>query len=548
MAHQIADLFEHAVDAVPDRVALICGQRRLTFAEADAEANRLAQALLARGVGRDDHVGVLAKNGIDHVLALIAAYKISAVPINLNYRYAVPELAYVLSDADLVALFYEEEYAANVAAVLPDRPEVRTVVQMDGSVPHPDVPGAQSWAALTAGAPDDRPDHGRTPDDTYILYTGGTTGYPKGVMWRHEDIWRTLGGGIDFLTGSPLDEYDQSEQARTNVAMVAFPLSPLMHGAAQWGSMLHLFGGHCILLSPTFERDEIWRLIDEHQVNVVFMTGDAMARPLIDAYEDGQHSGSSLIAVASSAALFSRTIKQRWMEAFPGTIITDSIGSSETGFSGIGVLDGANIQGEGPVVQMGPEAVVFDDDLNLLDPDTDIGAVGRSGRSGHVPVGYYKDPVKSAATFFVRDGVRYAVPGDYVRIEAGRRLTLLGRGSNCINTGGEKVYPEEVEVALKSHPDVYDCLVVGIPDDRWGQHVSALVQPRRGATPDLESLRTHARTIIAAYKLPRSATLVDEIPRHITGKADYPRARELLIAEEGLGDHAHAGFNTGAGR
>src|SRR5512144_733957 len=322
--------------------------------------------------------------------------------------------------------------------------------------------GGLTWEAALRGQSTERDFAERSADDVYIVYTGGTTGFPKGVMWRHEDFWRVLGGGIDFMTGERLDEYDQSKQALANEPMVTFPLSPLMHGGAQAAMLMYLFAGHLTILAPKFDPDEVWRIIDANKVQLMFMTGDAMARPLIEAYEQGGYDGSSLVAVASSAAVFSRPVKERWMAAFPHAFFTDSVGSSETGFQGTGLQDSENIKGEGCVVSLGPESVVLDEDNKILDMQSNVGAVGRLARSGSVPLGYYKDPEKSARTFIEIDGNRYSVPGDFARIEPDNKVTLLGRGSNCINTGGEKVYPEEVEMALKAHPDVYDVLVVGI--------------------------------------------------------------------------------------
>jgi acyl-CoA synthetase (AMP-forming)/AMP-acid ligase II len=263
---------------------------------------------------------------------------------------------------------------------------------------------------------------------------------------------------------------------------------------------------------------------------MLFMTGDAMARPLIEAYEAGSYSGQTLFAIASSAAIFSKAVKERWMACFPNAVFTDSVGSSETGFQGTGLQDVSALSTDGPVVSIPRTTAIISDDNTLLDPAKDIGKVGRTARSGNVPVGYYKDPEKSARTFVEIEGVRYSIPGDYARIEEGNRLTLLGRGSNCINTGGEKVYPEEVEQAVKAHPAVYDALVVGLPDDKYGQAVAAVVQPREGETVELDDLRTFLRTHLSGYKLPRALTIVDEIPRNATGKAQYPKAKELALA------------------
>lgn len=535
MALNIADLFEHAVDAVPERTALIVGDRRLTYAELEAESNRMAHHLASHGVGVGDHVGIYAKNSIEHVVALLAIYKLRAVAININYRYVEGELDYIVDNADLVVLLHERMYAPLVAKVAPKHAKLRHVIVMedgtDASAPEGDASSyrGEAWADAVATQSAERDFGPRSNDDVYIVYTGGTTGYPKGVMWRHEDVWRTLGGGIDFMTGERYDEYSQSKKALEGPGLVGFPLSPIMHGGAQWGMLQRLFGGETTILVPHFDPQEIWQIIEREKVNLVFMTGDAMARPLIEEYERNQYDGSSLVAVASSAAIFSRPVKERWMAAFPNTFFTDSVGSSETGFQGTGLVDKDNAKAEGAVVALGPEVVVLDDDNKILDPAANVGVVGRLGRAKSVPLGYYKDPEKSAKTFLEIDGIRYSVPGDFVRIEPDNKITLLGRGSNCINTGGEKVYPEEVEMALKSHPDVFDVLVVGIPDERFGQAVAAVVQPRDGAEPTLEQLDQHLRSQLSGYKIPRHLVLVPEIPRHVTGKANYPRAKELLV-------------------
>jgi len=538
MALNIADLFEHAVDVVPERGVIQVAERIVTYAELEADANRLAHFLGGRGIGPGDHVGIYAKNSIEHVVALLAVFKLRAVAINVNYRYVEGELDYLFDNSDMVALLHERPYAPLVAKTYPKHDKLTTVVVM----PDPTAPEDDSevssydgvlWDDALAGQRAERDFGERSGDDVYIVYTGGTTGFPKGVMWRHEDFWRVLGGGIDFMSGERLEEYDQSKQAATNEPMVTFPLSPLMHGGAQAAMLMHLFAGHRTLLAPRFDADEVWRTIDEYGVQLIFMTGDAMARPLIEAFDAGEYDGSSLVAVASSAAIFSRPIKERWMAAFPNTFFTDSVGSSETGFSGTGLQDSDNIRGEGPVVALGAETVVLDEENRVIDM-AQVGAIGRLARSGSVPLGYYKDEEKSAKTFVTVDRVRYSIPGDFARVEADSKVTLLGRGSNCINTGGEKVYPEEVEMALKGHPDVYDALVVGVLDEQYGQQVSAVLQPRGDTRPTLDELKQHLREHLSGYKLPRSLTWVEEIPRSATGKANYPEARRLANTNLGI--------------
>ena len=535
MALNIADLFEHAVDAVPDKPAVQVGDDVITFAALEAEANKLAHFLQSRGIKPGDHVGLYSKNSIEHVIALIAVLKVRAVAINVNYRYVAGELEYLFDNADLVGLVLDRVYAPLVAEVAPKFPKITTYV----AVPNPLEPddesdlssfGGVTLAEATAGQSDARDFGERSPDDLHIIYTGGTTGFPKGVMWRHEDFWRALGGGIDFMTGEPLEEFDQSKKA-LGESLISLPLSPLMHGGAQASLLMHLFSGQVTILEPKFDPVRTWEIVDKYGVQMMFMTGDAMAVPLIDAYEGGGYDGQTLFAIASSAAIFSKSVKERWMRHFPNAVFTDSIGSSEAGFQGTGLQEASALSTDGPVISIPPTTGVIDDDNNLLDPAKDVGKVGRTVRSGAVPVGYYKDPEKSAKTFITIDGVRYSIPGDFCRIEEGNRLTLLGRGSNCVNTGGEKVYPEEVEQAIKAHPAVYDALVIGLPDEKYGQRVAAVVQLRDDEQLTLEGLREFLRTSLSGYKLPRALTVVAEVPRNATGKAQYPKAKEMALAD-----------------
>jgi 3-oxocholest-4-en-26-oate---CoA ligase len=522
MAINIADLFEHAADAFGERVAVACGDRQVTYRELDERSNRLAHHLAGIGVQPGDHVGLYARNSIEAIETLIASCKLRAAAVNINYRYVDNELRYMFSDSDLVALVYDRQFAPHVAAAAPHAPELRgTVVIGDGSDADTGD-GADYGAALAAASPDrDFPD--RSNDDVYVIYTGGTTGYPKGVMWRHEDIWRTLGGGIDFTTGIPLpDEWEQSRRGGEGSGLVKLCAAPIIHGNAQVAALAGLFAGDTIVLLPHFDAHEIWRAVERRKVNVLVIIGDAMARPLVEAYRAGEYDASSLLAMSSSAALFSPSVKDACTAALPNIVITEAIGSTETGFAGLSFVTAGAPQRGGPTVTPGPDTVVLDDAGGLTGP----GLVGRLARGGHVPLGYYKDPAKTAAMFAEVDGKRYAVPGDLARVEADGTLTLLGRGNTCVNSGGEKVFPEEVEGALKSHADVFDALVIGVPDERLGQRVAALVQPREGRTVDLAALAAHVRGQIAGYKVPRSVWLVDSIGRAPSGKPDYGWARQ----------------------
>ncbi len=511
MAVNIADLFEHAVDAFPERAAIACGERVVTFAELEAGANRLAHYLAAQGVEPGNHVGLYARNSIEAIETMIAAYKLRAVPINVNYRYVENELRYLFDNADLVALVHDRSFADRVAAVLPDAPRLRTVLV------------AEDIETATAGASVERDFGERSPDDLYVLYTGGTTGNPKGVMWRHEDVWRVLGGGIDFITGEPLpDEWAPSEKGKQGLGLTRLACAPLIHGAAQWAALPALFGGDKVVLVPQFDPHEVWKAVQRHEVRVITITGDAMARPLIEAFRGGDYDASSVVAISSHAALFSPSVKEEYLEALPNVVITDAIGSSESGFNGLGmIVKGTQQPTGGPRVNRGPSTIVIDDENRPVQP----GEVGRIARGGHVPLGYYKDPDKSATIFVEVDGSRYVVPGDYARLEEDGTLTLLGRGNMCVNTGGEKVFPEEVEGVLKSHPDIFDALVVGVPDERLGQRVAALIQPRAGRTVDFTALDAHVRKEIAGYKTPRSVWVVEQVGRSPSGKPDYRWAK-----------------------
>jgi 3-oxocholest-4-en-26-oate---CoA ligase len=539
MTLNFADLFEHAADAFGDRIAVACGDSHVTYRELEERVNRLAHHLTGIGVGPGDHVGLYARNSIEATETLIAACKLRAAAVNINYRYVESELRYMLADSDPAALVYDRQFAPRVAAAAEAAPGLRgAVVIDDGSEAGADasVPGTDYAAALAAASPE-RDFPLRSNDDVYIIYTGGTTGYPKGVMWRHEDIWRTLAGGIDFTTGIPLpDEWEQSRRGRETGGMVKLCAAPLIHGNAQVAALAGLFCGDTVVLLPRFDAHEIWRAVERRKVNLLVIIGDAMARPLIEAYHAGGYDASSLIAISSSAALFSPVVKDACAQALPNVVITEAIGSSETGFGGLTfVTPGAEHRG-GPTVTPGPDTIVLDDDDRPAGP----GQVGRLARGGHVPLGYYKDPVKTAALFTEMDGKRYTVPGDLARVEADGTVTLLGRGNTCVNTGGEKVFPEEVEGALKSHADVFDALVIGVPDARLGQRVGALVQPREGRVPDLTAIEAHLRRQIAGYKLPRSIWLVDAIGRAPSGKPDYSWARRYAANRPATAEHPDA--------
>ncbi len=519
----IADLFEQAVDRWPDRAYLAaCSAKhptvRRTYAEMDARANQLAHHLAEQGIGPGDHVGIYALNCVEWVEALWAVFKLRGVWININYRYVEDELAYLFANADLSALVVAPEYVERVEAVRSHLPLLSHVL----------VIGEQYEAALAAQSAE-RDFEPRRGDDLYILYTGGTTGMPKGVVWRHEDVVMALGGGIDVRTHEQMrSPEDFVRKGEAGFPIISFALMPLMHGATQWSVMGQSFVGNTTVLIDQFDPAHVWQTVGDEKVNLVMISGDAMARPLWDELQrsDAAYDLSSLFAISSSAVQFSATMKDAFLERFPNIVLTDAIGSSESGATGITMVAKGTAMLGGPTVTKAPDAVVLDDLLRPLPPGT--GEIGVLARTGNLPIGYYKDPVKTAATFVTGpEGQRYALSGDYAMLEADGSVTLLGRGSVCINTGGEKVFPEEVENALRSHPMILDVIVVGVPDERWGETVAAVVQVAEGATLDLDELQKHARKHVAGYKVPRRLVIVDSIVRSPAGKPDYPWAKAL---------------------
>ena len=546
MALNLAVLAEHAIDAVPDRVAIIGGDEQLTYAQLEEKANRLAHYLIDQGVKKDDKVGLYCRNRIEIVVAMLGIVKAGAILVNVNFRYVEGELKYLFENSDMVALVHERRYADRVANVLPETPNVTTILVVEDGTEDPagdfrKYGGVDFYSALEKASPE-RDFGERSADDIYLLYTGGTTGFPKGVMWRHEDIYRVLFGGTDFATGEFVkDEYDLAKAAAANPPMIRYPIPPMIHGATQSATWMSIFSGQTTVLAPEFNADEVWRAIHAHKVNLLFFTGDAMARPLLDALQAAHDKGedydlSSLFLLASTAALFSTSIKEKLLELLPNRVITDSIGSSETGFGGTSIVAKGEHHMGGPRVAIDHRTVVLDEDGNEVKPGS--GVRGVIAKKGNIPVGYYKDEKKTAQTFRTYNDVRYAIPGDYAEVEADGTVTMLGRGSVSINSGGEKIYPEEVEAALKGHPDVFDALVVGVPDPRFGQHVAAVVQAREGARPTLAELDAFVRREIAGYKVPRSLWFVDEVKRSPAGKPDYRWAKDQT--EERPADDVHA--------
>ena len=531
MAFHIADLVEHAVDLVPERVALETDGREMSYAHLEAQANALAHQLRAFGVQPGDRVGLYSRNTIECVVAMVAVFKARAVMVNVNYRYVENELIHIIDDSGMTTLIFEEQYAPKVANVFSRSPHLTHLIALPDGTDTPLPAGTVTFADAIADNPAERDFEERSPDDLYMLYTGGTTGRPKGVVWRQEDIWRVLGGGINFYTGDHIaDEWQQARDGARNGQLVRYPVPPFIHGGSQWAVFQELFAGGKAVIYPEFDGHRTWEIVARHKVNVLMITGDAMARPMVEALESGPAEGgpydtSSLVSLASSAALFSANNKDRYLDLLPNLIIIDAIGSSETGFSGMSAAAKGQSHIGAPRVKGDSAAVVIRDDGSRIEPGS--GEVGILARTGHIPLRYHNDPEKTEKTFKVYDGVRHAIPGDHATVEADGSITMLGRGSVSINTGGEKVFPEEVEAALKAHPDVFDTVVVGIPDDRWGQRVAAVVATRDGLRPAITDLNDVVRKELAGYKCPRSVWFVDEIARSPAGKPDYRWGRSV---------------------
>ncbi|WP_280247287.1 acyl-CoA synthetase [Nocardia abscessus] len=526
MANNFADLFEHSVDAMPERAALIESGRRVTFGELDARANRLAHYLATVGVGPGTHVGFQMHNGIETMETLIACFKLAAVPVNINYRYGVGELAYVYANADLEVLVHHSCYSEAVREARAQTPMLRHTICVEDEFSTGTTNFADTaYESAIAARPADRPVVRRGPDDLFMMYTGGTTGMPKGVMWRQEDMWRVLGGGIDFYTGEPVaDEFQQSRTGAQTDPSHWLVLPPLIHAAAMMPTFTALWSGNTVILESRFDAERIWRTVAQQRPQVMVITGDAMARPLIEAYRREPVDASSLLAIASGAALLSQSVKNTLLELFSWAVVSDSIGSSETGFGGIGFAQKHDDPARGPRVQTGRGAVVVDDDGRRVAP----GSEGWLAKTGNVPIGYYKDPGKTEKLFKTVDGLRMVVTDDRARAEPDGSITLIGRGNMVINTGGEKVFVEEVESVVKAHDAIADAVVIGVPHERWGHQVAAVVSLSGPGPVEFTDLHAHVRRYLAGYKVPKQIWIADAVVRAPSGKPDYRWAERYV--------------------
>ena len=530
--YNLADQWEAVVDRVADREAVVCGTRRLTYGHLEERANRLANHLASVGVGPGDFVGCYLTNSTEYLETLLACFKLRAVPVNINYRYVADELRYLFVDAGLVAVVCQQRFAQCVAEVAGDVATLRhTLVVADDSGADPsleDVPGGTDYdRALDAASADLPPVSGRGDDDLYVIYTGGTTGMPKGVVWRMGDaFFGCIGGGDPMRLSGPVTSPAETLDRIIDFDFVFYALAPLMHAAAQWVSfMWFLCGAKVVLHTGPFDPGVVWRTIEVERVTTTTVVGDAMARPLCDDWDrNGPYDVSSLFAFSNGGAPLTATTKARLQEMLPNAVLTDGFGSSETGIQGSQRLEpGADAGSVTRFDNVVDGTKVLDEAGHEVVPGS--GVVGRVAHTGYIPLRYHNAPEKTAETFVELDGRRYVLSGDMATVETDGSIVLLGRGSVSINTGGEKVYPDEVEAVLKGHPSVYDILVVGVPHDRWGEQVTAVVHPVPGRDVVLDELVEHARAQLAGYKLPRAVVVVESIVRSPAGKADYRWAK-----------------------
>ncbi|WP_245005046.1 AMP-binding protein [Paraburkholderia sacchari] len=527
----LADLLEIVAARVPQRAAFVCGAQRLTYAEIDERATRVASGLRSRGMGRGDHVGIALYNSAEYIETLFACCKIGAVPVNVNYRYVAAELEYLFSTLDFKALVYGEAFAGEVLKAAANVPALKVLVCVGEGAP---AGGAGHYATLREQGSPTLDDPERSGEDLYMLCTGGTTGMPKGVMWPQRAIFMgALGGGGMYLRCPPVETPEAlGELVERQPYLTIFTVAPMMHGAAMWLLMISLFAGHTIVVNDEtgFDPAHIWDVVVRDGVNVVSVVGDAMALPLIQALEaePARWDLRKLMVFGNGGAVFSDHLQARLKALVPHIALNNGLGSSEVGVVGGGVKPAS---GDGfMVVPARPDLALVDESSRRL--VSGAGAEGVLARTGHTPIGYYGDPQKSAEVFIDIDGTLWVLSGDRARLDEDGNFVMLGRGSQCINTGGEKVFPEEVEEAARRYAAVQDVLVVGMPDERWGQRVAAVIELSPGAVFDAKEFDSVCRARLSGYKMPRAVYLAERIRRSPAGKADYRWARDYAA------DHA----------
>ena len=568
MLINLATLQELIAGEIPDKPAVIWRDRELSYADLTERTRRLAHAFRGLGLGcrreRDalepwqsgqDHVAVYLYNCPEYLEAMYGAYKARATAVNINYRYKADELVSLLSDSGARAIVYHGAFAPTLAAIRHRVPELRHFIQVADDSDEALLPGAVAYEDFLAAQPADLPALPFSADDLYVLYTGGTTGMPKGVLWRHEDVFfNGLGGHIP---GFP--KLESEDQLRVHLQLGiggrALICLPFMHGAGQWNAFNAFHRGGTVILPDENRRLDahaVWRAVERHGADQIAVTGDAIARPLVAAQRECEYDLRSLRIVVSTAAVLSRTVKDELLAVLPdGTVLIESIGGSELGMQAMSYDTESGHAGV-PAYQLRAGTVLLKADRSgILEPpdaaaagdraassagaardDANAGETGWISSTGHLPLGYLNDERRTRDTFPVIGGVRYAIGGDRGRYLPDGRVLFLGREAMCINSGGEKIYAEEVERVVKSLPAVYDALVVGMPSERWGQEVTAVIALTRGATsPSLDELRRHCAPHLADYKVPKALVVAPEIVRSPSGKPDYEWARQFAASD-----------------
>lgn len=543
MQFNLAQLHEAIAEAVPERDALITAERRFSYRELTERTRRLANFFLQKGLkvkaersqlsnweSGQDHVALYLYNGNEYLEGMLGAFKARAVPFNVNYRYVEEELIYLLNNAQAKAIVYHSEFAPRIAAIRDQLPHLQVFLQVKDDSGNELLPGAIDYEEALASAPAEKPDLQYSPDDLYMLYTGGTTGMPKGVLWRHGDIIISALGGRRN-DGSILENLeDFVARAEKSKGFRFLPTPPFMHGAGHWVAFNAWHGGNTVVLQKELKRldpADVLTTVDQHKVNILLLVGDAFGRPLLDEMRRHQYDLSSIKNIMSSGAVLSQPVKQGLLECIPQVKIVDTMGSSETGTQGqqISTSDSGASSGS---FKMSDDNVVLNEDMtDILSPGHE--GLGWWAKKGYVPLGYLSDEAKTKKTFPEVNGTRYSVPGDRVRLTESGNVEFHGRDSVTINTGGEKVFAEEVEHALKHHPDVFDVVVAGRPSERWGNEVVAIVELRPGTEPNRECLLQECEQHIARYKLPKAFLFVEKIHRSPSGKADYRWAKEQAV-------------------
>lgn len=526
----LADLFEVVAAAVPERIAFICGERQLDYRTLDERATRLASALRARGLQRGDNVGIQLYNSAEYLETFLACCKIGAAPTNINYRYVAGELEYLFKSLDIKALVYGADFAHEVSSVVPKVATLSLLVQVGRAVV---ADSMLSYEALLHSGGATLNDHERSDNDLLLLCTGGTTGLPKGVMWPHRSLFMgALGGGGFYFRRPPVSTPEElAPLVRSAPPMRYLAIAPMMHGAAMWSSLISLYAGHTVVVNDqhSFDAEHILDLVVRDDVNVLSVVGDSMAQPLVQALEahPGRWKLDHLRVFGNGGALLSEHLCQRIQAILPHIVLSNGIGSSETGVIGNGAKPSS---GDGfMVLQARPDLAVIDAGMCRVSTP---GSHGILARTGYTPIGYYGDKEKTAQTFVNLEGVLWVLSGDQARIDAEGNIVVLGRGSQCITTGGEKVFPEEVEEAVRRYAAVADVLVVGVPDERWGQRVTAVVQVAPGQTFDRAEFERICRTHLSGYKVPKSVVFTPAVQRSPAGKADYRWAKDLAVSQD----------------